>query len=120
MKLHVAAVDSYALRWLIGRFLLVEPRAFEPLAQGNATIAARDGGECRSLVRASARAALLRKATSSVFGFCSFLSGFYLQIEGKSKWTRRDSNSWPPPCEGGPKVCRAFQARAKSLQIAVF
>jgi len=34
MKLHVAAVDGYALRWLIGRFLPVEPRAFEPLAQG--------------------------------------------------------------------------------------
>ena len=40
----------------------------------------------------------------AVFGFCSFLSGFYLQIEGKRKWTRRDSNSWPPPCEGGLKV----------------
>ena len=34
MKLHSAAVDSYALRWLIGRLLSVEPRAFEPLAQG--------------------------------------------------------------------------------------
>jgi hypothetical protein len=29
----------------------------------------------------------------AVFGFCSFLSGFYLQIEGKRKWIRRDSNS---------------------------
>jgi hypothetical protein len=29
----------------------------------------------------------------AVFGLCSFLSGFYLQIEGKRKWTRRDSNS---------------------------
>jgi hypothetical protein len=37
----------------------------------------------------------------AVFGFCSLLSGFYLQIATKSKWTRRDSNSWPPPCEGG-------------------
>jgi hypothetical protein len=34
IKLHVAAVDGYALRWLIGRLLPVEPRAFEPLAQG--------------------------------------------------------------------------------------
>ena len=31
MKLHVAAVDDYALCWLIGRFLPVEPRGFEPL-----------------------------------------------------------------------------------------
>jgi hypothetical protein len=66
MKLHVAAVDGYALRWLISRFLPVEPRAFEPLTKGNATKEARDGGQCRSLVRASARAALLHKATSSV------------------------------------------------------
>jgi hypothetical protein len=44
----------------------VELRAFEPLAKANATIEARDGGQCRSLVRASARAALLHKATSSV------------------------------------------------------
>jgi hypothetical protein len=35
MKRHVAAVDGYALRWLIERFLPVEPRAFEPIAQGN-------------------------------------------------------------------------------------
>ena len=28
MKLHVAAVDGYALRWRIGRLLPVEPRAF--------------------------------------------------------------------------------------------
>jgi hypothetical protein len=34
MKLHVAVVDGYALRWLIGRFLPVEMRAFERLAQG--------------------------------------------------------------------------------------
>jgi hypothetical protein len=27
-----------------------------------------------------------------VFDFCSFLSDFYLQIEGKRKWTRGDSN----------------------------
>jgi hypothetical protein len=66
MKLHVAAVDGYALRWLISRFLPVEPRAFEPLTKANATKEARDGGQCRSLVRASARAALLHKATSSV------------------------------------------------------
>jgi hypothetical protein len=33
----------------------------------------------------------------AVFGFCSFLSGFYLQIEGKREWTRRDSNSSPAP-----------------------
>src|SRR5215211_6537666 len=66
MKLHVAAVDGYALRWLISRFLPVEPRAFEPLTKANATKEARDGGQCRSLVRASARAVLLHKATSSV------------------------------------------------------
>jgi hypothetical protein len=53
----------------------------------------------------------------AVFGFYSFLSGFYLQIEGKRKRTRRDSNSWPPPCESGTKVCRGFQVRAKHLQI---
>jgi hypothetical protein len=28
----------------------------------------------------------------AVFGFCSFLSGFYLQIEGKGKWTRGGLN----------------------------
>jgi len=44
----------------------------------------------------------------AVFGFWGFLSGFYLQIEGKRKWTRRDSNSWPPPCEGGAKVSPPF------------
>jgi hypothetical protein len=27
-------VDGYALGWFIGRFLTVELRAFEPLAQG--------------------------------------------------------------------------------------
>ena len=37
----------------------------------------------------------------AVFGFCGFLSRFYLQIEGKREWTRGDSNPWPPPCEGG-------------------
>ena len=36
----------------------------------------------------------------AVFGFCSFLSGFYLQITAKRKWTRRDSNSWPPLWKG--------------------
>ena len=44
----------------------------------------------------------------AVFGLCTFLSGFYLQIEGKRKWTRRDSNSCPPPCEGGLKVSSSF------------
>jgi hypothetical protein len=56
----------------------------------------------------------------AVFGFCSFLSGFYLQIEGKRKRARRDSNSWPPPCEGTTKVCSSFQVRAKRLQMAAF
>jgi hypothetical protein len=28
----------------------------------------------------------------AVFGLCSFLSGFYLQIHGKIEWTRGDSN----------------------------
>ena len=36
----------------------------------------------------------------AVFGFCGFLSGFYLQITAKRKWTRRDSNSWPPLWKG--------------------
>src|ERR687890_2237733 len=50
----------------------------------------------------------------AVFGFCSFLSGFHLQIEGKRKWTRGDSNPWPPPCEGGalPTELRAHKASA--------
>src|SRR5919106_5634360 len=50
----------------------------------------------------------------AVFGFCSFLSGFHLQIEGKRKWTRGDSNPWPPPCEGGalPTELRAPGASA--------
>jgi hypothetical protein len=65
-KLHVAVVDGYALRWLRGRFLPMEPRGFEPITQANATIEARNGGQSGSLVRASARAALLHKASSSV------------------------------------------------------
>ena len=50
----------------------------------------------------------------AVFGFCSFLSGFHLQIEGKRKWTRGDSNPWPPPCEGGalPTELRAHKTSA--------
>ena len=56
----------------------------------------------------------------AVFGFCSFLSGFYLQIAAKRKSTRRDSNSWPPPCEGGEKFCRGFQARAKCWKSPAF
>ena len=50
----------------------------------------------------------------AVLGFCSFLSGFYLQIEGKRKWTRGDSNPWPPPCEGGalPTELRAREGSA--------
>jgi hypothetical protein len=28
----------------------------------------------------------------AVFGLCSFLSGFYLQIHAKREWTRGDSN----------------------------
>src|SRR5919106_4170145 len=50
----------------------------------------------------------------AVFGFCSFLSGFNLQIATKRKWTRGDSNPWPPPCEGGalPTELRAPGASA--------
>jgi hypothetical protein len=55
-----------------------------------------------------------------VFGFCSFLSGFYLQIEGKRKRTRRDSNSWPPPCEGDEIVFQRFPELAKLLEISSF
>ena len=45
---------------------------------------------------------------------------FNLQIATKRKWTRGDSNPWPPPCEGATKVCRGFQVRAKRLQMAAF
>jgi hypothetical protein len=56
----------------------------------------------------------------AVLGFCSFLAGFYLQIEGKRKWTRGDSNPWPPPCEGGEIVCWRLLELAKLLQIEAF
>src|SRR5215213_1489070 len=39
---------------------------------------------------------------------------------GKRKWTRRDSNSWPPPCEGGELVFQRFLEIAKCLQITAF
>jgi hypothetical protein len=55
----------------------------------------------------------------AVFGFCSFLSGFYLQIEGKRKWTRRDSNSCPPPCEGGLKVSSSFVGVSKPPYLSL-
>jgi hypothetical protein len=126
MKLHVAAVDGYALRWLIGRLLSVEPRAFEPLAQGkrddskaNATIEARDGGQCRSLVRVSVQAALLHHSSRAYRRLLSIIA-FNLQIATKSKWTRGDSNPWPPPCEGGTTVCCRFLGLAKPLQIQIF
>src|SRR5919107_4923348 len=45
---------------------------------------------------------------------------FNLQIATKRMWTRGDSNPWPPPCEGGTKVCRGFQVCAIRLQIAAF
>jgi hypothetical protein len=39
---------------------------------------------------------------------------FNLQIATKRKWTRGDSNPWPPPCEGGalPTELRAREASA--------
>src|SRR5919112_3203557 len=42
------------------------------------------------------------------------LSAFYLQNRTFSEWTRRDSNSCPPPCEGGalPTELRAPGASA--------
>jgi hypothetical protein len=55
-----------------------------------------------------------------VFSFCSFLSGFYLQITTKRKWTRRDSNSWPPPCEGGEIAFHRFPELAKLLEMTAF
>ena len=45
---------------------------------------------------------------------------FYLQIVIKRKWSRGDSNPWPPPCKGGKIVFRKFLELAKCLQIAVF
>ena len=48
------------------------------------------------------------------------LFSFHLQIRRKRKWTRGDLNPCPPPCESGAKVCRGFQVRAKSLQMALF
>src|SRR5215211_8978267 len=56
----------------------------------------------------------------AMFGFCSFLSGFYLQIPEKKEWTRGDSNPWPPPCEGGEIVFQRFPELAKVLEIAAF
>ncbi len=56
----------------------------------------------------------------AVFGFCGFLSGYYLQIEGKREWTRGDLNPWPPPCEGAEIVFQTFPELAKCLQIEVF
>jgi hypothetical protein len=51
-----------------------------------------EGGACRSLVRVSARAALLHKATRSV-RLLRLSLGFLPASRRKKKWTRRDSNS---------------------------
>jgi hypothetical protein len=40
-------------------------------------------------------------------------SGFHLQIEGFLKWSRGDSNPWPPPCKGGAILCWIFPGIAK-------
>ena len=45
---------------------------------------------------------------------------FKLQIATKRKWTRGDSNPWPPPCEGGTILCWSLPELAKYLQIAIF
>src|SRR5918998_5481071 len=72
-------VGGYSLRWLRGRFLPVEPRGFEPLNQRKRNDRGPNGGQFRSLVRASARAALLHKVSRSVRLLQGCLT-FYLQI----------------------------------------
>ena len=85
--------------WLRGRFLQVEPRGFEPLTQGKRDDRAPNGGQSRSVVRASAGAALLHKVSRSGRLLQVSLM-LYLQNSGFSEWAMLGSNQRPLPCEG--------------------
>ena len=46
--------------------------------------------------------------------------GFYLQTYSFLRWSRGDSNPWPPPCKGGTIPFWSFPGIAKSLQTRMF
>jgi hypothetical protein len=47
------------------------------------------------------------KESENILSISSVLA-FHLQIATKRKWTRGDSNPWPPPCEGGKSTSGAY------------
>jgi hypothetical protein len=59
------------------------------------------------------------KESENILSISSVLA-FHLQIATKRKWTRGDSNPWPPPCEGGEILCQRFPELAKLLEMSVF
>jgi hypothetical protein len=59
-----------------------------------------------------------RTAASDGLGPCSLFLWFCLQIAMKRKWTRGDSNPWPPPCEGGLGLSPSFADVLKSACLS--
>ena len=97
----------------------MESGGSEPLTKGKRDGKGPNGGQSRSLARASERTALLHKVSSGV-RLPQISLVFYLQNDTFHEWAMLGSNQRPLPCEGSAIVCWRVLDLAKSLQITVF